>query len=91
MSGCRRGKALIHLMYFVLRSWLALTTPCVAQTQDGLGSERPEFASRAAGGISGDHLNLVTVPVTAIILVPLSIRLIAARLQPGVARRGILR
>jgi hypothetical protein len=89
MSGRRRGKALIRLMYFVLRAWLALTTPCVAQTQDG--SERPEFASRADGGISGDHLNLVTIPVTAKILAPLSICLIAARLQHGVARRGILR
>jgi hypothetical protein len=65
MSGRRRGKALIQLMYFVLRAWLALTTPCLAQTQAGLGSERPESASRADGGISGDHLNLVAVPVTA--------------------------
>jgi hypothetical protein len=87
MSGRRRAKALIHLMYFVFRAWLALTTPCVAQTHDGLGSERLEFASRADGGNSGDYLHVVT----AKILAPLSICLLAARLQHGVARSGILR
>jgi hypothetical protein len=87
MNGRRRGKALIHLMYFVLRTWLALTTPCVAQTPDRLGSERPEFASRPDGGVSGDYLNLVTTKNFS----PLSICLIAARLQHSVARRGIVR
>jgi hypothetical protein len=87
MSGRRRAKALIHLMYFAFRAWLALTTPCVAQTYDGLGSECPEFASRADGGNSGDFLHVVT----AKILAPLSNCLLAARLQHGVARRGILR
>ncbi len=80
MSGRRSGRTLIQLLYFVARAWLALTTPCVAQTAD----------SHAGAGTSVSH-DVTTIPGTSQkIFQAMSIRQMTARLRDGVARRDTL-
>ncbi len=83
MSGRRSGRTLIQLLYFVARAWLALTTPCVAQTAD----------SHAGAGTSVSH-DVTTIPggilTSQKIFQAMSIRQMTARLRDGVARRDTL-
>lgn len=48
MSGRRSGKALIQLLYFVARAWLALTTPCGAET----AGSRPQAAAAVVRNVA---------------------------------------
>ncbi len=90
MSCRRTGKALIQLLYFVARAWIALTTPCVAQSQDGLASGITTFARCIDCGIRDDDAPADANPTSPEkIFCSMSIRLTAGRLQPDVARRGM--
>jgi hypothetical protein len=90
MRSRRDCKTLIHLLYFVIRAWLALTTPCVAETSDSLGSGSTEIRGRLDDAILSDKSNWATTDDPKRIYLQMSICHIAARLQLGVARRGTL-
>ena len=57
MRSHRDCKSLIHLLYFVIRAWLALTTPCVAETLDNLGSGSTQVRGRLDDAILSDKSN----------------------------------
>lgn len=83
MSGHRGARAAIQTLYLVARAWLALTTPCGAQTegahlQGGVAVERQLVATRTGVSASQKFFQ------------PMSIRPDTARLRDGVARCGTL-